>query len=535
MKPIRKLPLVGRLLKRRRPLNRVYRGIDSSRRRAPFLFYIIRLLFRAIAKTQHSEVEVIGLENIPPDGSVFLVGNHPNSFLDYFNLLTVIRHPLATAAKDTITNLPFLGSLLKNHGLMIPVSRAQDREESGISEEERQRTNEQMVRETVELLVTGRLFNIYAEGRSTDSRKLNRIRLGFMALALQAEKQFNFKLNLRIVPYGYYYDRINKFQSAACVIFGRPFKIKNLVTLPDDFQSMTPRERSALEKKIMVSGKNRLKQDIENIIISIEKPQLENLIDEAVLLYVKSPIKYMGPYENVREKYMLSKTVAESIQNADGDNEGKAALRRLNRLLQEYHKKLQVARLLDAQVRREYTMASVSSHLRALIRGLIYLPLIFYGFIVNYIPRLAGRFTRYWIIQIKKKEKVDGDEKAIIAAFVTVLVTYPLWGALIYFLIGHFLGTVTEALSRSVHFFHTPGALLAAATGYLATGGALTGVYLMARLWRFSLHHGGRLKIALFFFKDALLQIFRRRKLQRLRELRHEIIDTLDFIIGDYT
>ena len=532
MSIISKIPVIGRLLQRDPTPARAYRGIDSVRRRAGFLHAPVRALFRTIARTQHTEIETIGLENVPPDGCVFLVGNHPNSFLDYFNLITVIRHPVGTAAKDTLTSLPIIGRILKNHMMMIPVARVQDKAETGVSDEERTAANAQMMHDAVEQLVHGRLFNIYAEGRSTDSRSLNRIKLGFIALAMQAEREFNYRLNLRIVPYGYYYDRINKFQSSACVIFARPFKIRHLVDLPEDFLALSPREQSTLEKKIMLAGKQRLQAEIESLIINIPDRTLVSLIDDVTALYVLTPIKYMGPYQNVREKYILNKLVAETIQAAHKDENGRKRLAELRRLLSEYRGALSAARLNDAIVRREFTFVSVGYHVRALLEGVLFLPLTLYGYLANYLPRLAGRLMRYWVIDVKKRAKVDGDEQAIVAAFATGLITYPILGTLIYFLLRRLAPWIAGLPEEA------PAVLLrlwaGGHPGWFAGVGMLAAIYLMGRLWRFSLRYGARLRQALVFLWDGLRRIFGGERMRRLREKRHEIVDAVDFLIGDF-
>ena len=532
MSIISRIPIIGRMLEPNRTPARSYHGIDSVRRRAGILHAPARALFRTIALTQHTEIETIGLENVPPDGCVFLVGNHPNSFLDYFNLITVIRHPVGTAAKDTITSLPIIGGILKNHMMMIPVSRVQDKAETGATDEERLAANEKMMRDAVEQLVHGRLFNIYAEGRSTDSRSLNRIKLGFIALAMQAEREFNYRLNLRIVPYGYYYDRINKFQSSVCVIFGRPFKIRHLVEMPEDFLSLSAREQSALEKKIMIAGKQRLQGEIEKLIINIPDRTLVSLIDDITALYVLTPIKYMGPYQNVREKYILNKLVAETIQAAHKDEDGRKRLAELRRLLSEYRGALSAARVSDAVVRREFTAASVGYHLRALLEGVLFLPLTLYGYLANYLPRLAGRLMRYWVIDVRKRAKVDGDEQAIVAAFTTGLITYPILGTLIYFLLRAFAPWVAalpdEVPAASIRLW------VGAHPGWFAGTAMILAIYLMGRLWRFSLRYGARLRQALMFLWDGMLRIFGGERMRRLREKRHEVLDAVDFLIGDF-
>ncbi len=539
MNPVEKLPFIGRLFqKKTRSEARIYRGIESVRRNAKPLFYLIRAFFRMVIRTQHNEIRAIGLENIPPDGSVLLAGNHPNSFLDYFNLLNVVRHPVGTAAKDTITKWFLLGPILRDHMLMVPISRKMDHDDnSDMSEDARRASNAGSLKEAVELLVKGRLLNIFVEGRSTDSRKLNKLKLGFMYIAIQAEKEFNFDLNLRIVPYGFYYSRINKFQSSVCVIFGRPIKLKDLTDMPEDFLGLPEADRATVEKKIMVSGKQRVADAIEDIIISIGDKHLIDLVDDATALYTLSPMKYMGPYGNIREQYRLSKILADSLMAANKEESGQERLANLKKMMSQYRKSIKSLGLRDAIVRREHTYAELGYHLRVLLTGLLYSPLIVYGFVFNYLPRVAGRFMRYLVIEVQKRPRVDGDEQAMIAAVVVALLSYPLLGVLVYFGVKTYaLAPLADGL-RAV-FVHSESFAPAdwLTTGWTwisATMGALS-VYLMARLWRFSLYHGQRLKDAVYWLGDFMIEVFRGDSVRELRKQRYEIIDTIDFIIGDY-
>lgn len=539
MNPVSQLPVIGRFFRRsapERPRSRTYYGIDSLRRKAKPLFFFIRAFFRAAIRTQHREIRAIGLENIPPDGSVLLVGNHPNSFLDYFNLLNVIRHPMATAAKDTITNWPLLGPLLRDHMLMVPISRRMDHNDGeGLSEEDRRKQNEGSLREAVELLVRGRLFNIFVEGRSTDSRKLNKLKLGFMYIALQAEKEFNFNLNLQMVPYGFYYSRINKFQSSVCVIFGKPVKLKNLIAdVYDDFLALSESERSQIEKKLMVAGKERIARDIEDIIISIPDKHLVDLIDDATAVYTLTPAKYMGQFGNIREKYRLSKILADCVVSASRTDRGRERLEKLRRSMVQYRKDLRSAGLRDALIRREHTWAELGYFLRVLVQGLLLSPLLLIGYGTNFLPRLAGRFMRYSVIDIQKRPKVDGDEQAMIAATVTALIVYPLVGLGVALGLASFAGQAVDTGLRALFAFPQPADLVAAYWHYIAAGAGILTTVLMPRLWRFSVFYGQQLKNALYWIGDFFAELIRGSEVRRLREKRYEVVDAVDFLIGDY-
>ncbi len=538
MNPVSQLPLIGRFFRRpaeERPRSRTYYGIDSLRRKAKPLFFLIRAFFRAAIRTQHREIRAIGLENIPPDGSVLLVGNHPNSFLDYFNLLNVIRHPMATAAKDTITNWPLLGPILRHHMLMVPISRRMDHNDGDISEEDRRKQNEDSLRESVELLVRGRLFNIFVEGRSTDSRKLNKLKLGFMYIALQAEKEFNFNLNLQLVPYGFYYSRINKFQSSVCVIFGKPVKLKNLIAdVPDDFLALSESERSQIEKKLMVAGKERITRDIEDIIISIPDKHLVDLIDDTTAVYALTPAKYMGPFGNIREKYRLSKILADTVVGASRTDRGRERLEKLRRTIVQYRKDLRSSGLRDALIRREHTWAELGYFTRVLFQGLLLSPVLLAGYVTNFLPRMAGRFMRYSVIDIQKRPKVDGDEQAMIAATVTALFVYPLVGVGVALGLALFAGEAVSSALRALFTFPQPADLVAGHWNAIAAVAGAAAAVLMPRLWRFSVFYGQQLKNALYWIGDFFAELVRGSEVRRLREKRYEIVDATDFLIGDY-
>lgn len=115
---------------------------------------------------------------------------------------------------------------------------------------------------------------------------------------------------------------------------------------------------------------------------------------------------------------------------------------------------------------------------------------------------------RYWVIVVKKREKVDGDEQAIIGALLAVIVTYPLWAFLIYYFTTRHLLTFFTNLAKSFGV-SGPGFVTQNFSTLFSAFYILFTICLMARLWRFSLKH--------------------------LRELRHKIIDIMDFIIGDYS
>ncbi|MCB1170490.1 MAG: 1-acyl-sn-glycerol-3-phosphate acyltransferase [Leptospiraceae bacterium] len=535
-----RIPVLGRLFGKKKEgySYRVYRSIHSKRRKAGIFYFPFRWLFRTAAKIQHAEIDVIGLENIPPDGSVLLVGNHPNSFLDYFNLLTVVRHPIATAAKDTLTKVPVFGPLMRDHALFIPIARKQDQALTKVSEEERKQANDQSIQLLVDHLVDGRLFNIYAEGRSTDSRKLNKIKLGFMFAVIQAEKQFNFRLNLKIVPYGYYYDRINKFQSSVCLIFGKPFRIRDLVDLPPDYMELSESKRNDLEKRIMVEGKRKLEAEINDLIISINDLSLIDIIDEATALLILTPVKYMNSFGNIKEKYRLSKNLSDGFQRAAKTDDGRKRLDTLKDTVRAYRKKLKDAGLRDAVVRRERSKSAMGFGILSILQGLLFMPLIIPGYLTSFLPRRMAGLMRKYVIDIKKKPRVDGDEQAVLGAFFTSIFNYPALAGLTYWALGRFAWPPLQSWAAQWPEQTFPAGTIAYVLGNhpgLAAGGVAVFVFFfLIWLWGFAIRRGRRLRTGLRWFGDMMVSVLRERKLEPFREMRYQIIDEIDGILEDY-
>lgn len=535
-----RIPVLGKLFGKKKEgySYRVYRSIHSQRRKARIFYYPFRWLFRTASRIQHAEISVIGLENIPPDGSVLLVGNHPNSFLDYFNLLTVVRHPIATAAKDTITGVPVVGALMRDHALFVPIARKQDHATTKVPEEVRKEQNDKSIQLLVDHLVDGRLFNIYAEGRSTDSRKLNKIKLGFMFAVIQAEKQFNFRLNLKIVPYGYYYDRINKFQSSVCLIFGKPFRIRDLVDLPEDYMALSESKRNDLEKRIMVEGKRRLEADINDLIISINDLSLIDIIDEATALLILTPVKYMNAFGNIKEKYRLSKNLSDGFQRAARTEEGRSRLETLKDTIRAYRKKLKTAGLRDATVRREESKAAAGFGMASILQGILLMPLIIPGYITSFLPRRVAGLMRKYVVDIKKLGRVDGDEQAVLWAFYTSLINYPAISILIYWALKTFAWPPLLAWASQWPEQTFPAGTLAYVLGNhpsLSAGAvAVFSFFFLIWLWGFAIRRGRRFRDGLRWLGDSLTSTFRARKLEPFREMRYQIIDEIDSILEDH-
>lgn len=524
------LPIIRKVARIPHEPAREFHGISSQRRKAPFMFYPVRALFRRIALVHHSEIETLGSENIPPDGAVLLTGNHPNSFMDFFNLVTAVRHPVATAAKDTLLRVPFFGPIVKRWGLFVPMARKIDYSGDEMKEEIRREANIQALKNSVDMISSGRIYNIYVEGRSSGNRRLDKIKLGFMQMVIEAEKEFNFNLNLKIVPYGYYYDQINKFRSRVCVIFGKPFRLKDLFDFPEDFLSLPPAEKARIEKKLLIAGRDRVRDSIEDIIISIRRPELVDLIDNANAVYVLSPNKFSNEIGNIREKYARAKEVADALQIAEESREGHLELLKLRSLIKEYRDALEYSGYSDAVVRRIFDWNGFSETVSSFIKGVLWLPVILFSFAGNAIIYVVSQYRRHK--KVARAKAVDGDETAVLTGVFAALFTYTAYFiALSIWLSISGFSLLSSALDFEITSQINNSVILKVITSIVI---ATIPVYFFGRTWRFALKRYENLKSSFFWLRDITRAYIAGSKIILLKEKRYRVIDQIDRIVNRY-
>ncbi len=183
-----------------------------------FLTLVTRVFFRS--------VEVSGLENVPADGPVIFVGNHPNSLLDPVLVITTCRRPVAFAAKETLFKGP-LNPFLKALGA-VPIKRRQDQvpgaaEDAPAADAPARVDNSEAFSALHAVLEGGGAFGIFPEGISHTRPELAPLKTGAARIALGAADK---GVPVRIVPVGLTYRRRDRMRSRVLVQFGPPLVVE---------------------------------------------------------------------------------------------------------------------------------------------------------------------------------------------------------------------------------------------------------------------------------------------------------------------
>lgn len=176
---------------------------------------VLRLLFRRALRIFFRRIELAGAENVPENGPVVFVVNHPNSLVDPLLLLCFAPRRVSFLAKAPLFRMPVVGWVVRAFG-SIPVHRRQD-EGTDVSK------NRETFDAARTLLAGGGTLALFPEGASHDAPRLLPMKTGAARIALGAAARMGGGLS--IVPTGLFYTRKGTFRSAALVLFGPPLAV----------------------------------------------------------------------------------------------------------------------------------------------------------------------------------------------------------------------------------------------------------------------------------------------------------------------
>jgi 1-acyl-sn-glycerol-3-phosphate acyltransferase len=176
---------------------------------------VIRKLIVAIVRFSlriyFRQIEVVGLEHVPPKTPVIFVLNHPNALVDPVFLLCLAPRRVSFLAKAPLFKTPLLGTFVRALD-SLPVYRRQD-EGADVSR------NTETFAAARKLLASGGTIGICPEGVSHNEPRLRTIKTGAARIALGAISTGEVH-DLKIVPAGLYYTAKTSFRSEALLYFG---------------------------------------------------------------------------------------------------------------------------------------------------------------------------------------------------------------------------------------------------------------------------------------------------------------------------
>lgn len=369
----------------------------------------------------HKKIVVTGLENIPMDKPVIFAVNHQNALMDPMAL--VCTNKLQTIwltradvfkGKAAIAFLKFLK--------MIPVYRIRDGKENLAN-------NEQIFNLVTEAFESGQSAALFPEAAHSGKRQMLSHKKAIPRIALEAEAKNDFKLQLKLVPVGIFYDHYWKLNRTVIVQYGEPIDLdaykdryaenqqNSMLVLRDEIYG----KLAPLTLQINSTGHYALYEDIR-MIAGKEFAKRKRLSKNPVLQLFKS------------EQELIARV--EALEKADP---GKFLL--IKDEVNAYVRTLKKTGVTDDHVRMAYE-TSLLSFLFRMAASLLTFPLFAAGFLFSAIP--------YYIPRLFITPKLK--DKAFVSSFhfALGLVLYPLFYLAESILTGLLTGSVPIAAAAMV-------------------------------------------------------------------------------------
>lgn len=205
-------------------------------------------------RLSYSKVQVVGLENIPKDGSVIFAPNHCNALMDAMVILRTRKEPTVYGARADLFENPFLASFL-TFLKIVPMIRQRDGIRKVIK-------NLDIQEDIITVLEDNVPFCMFAEGTHRAKRSLLPVGKGVFRIAVAAAQRFD--KPVYVVPVGLEYSDYFRFGGTSLVQFGEPVNVTEYIAArPEAGDAEHYRELTAI-LKVRMSGLITYIPDDEN-------------------------------------------------------------------------------------------------------------------------------------------------------------------------------------------------------------------------------------------------------------------------------
>ena len=208
-------------------------------------YRVLAWFLRVVTRVFFRQVEIAGLEHVPPDGPVLFAGNHPNSLIDPILIITTCGRKVHFAAKDSLFKGRIMRAVLRGLGA-VPVARKDDHDGKPRTAPttperpaaERSSTNDAAFDAMFAVLGDGGAIGIFPEGLSHDESQLAKLKTGAARLAIGGATKN--QLPITIVPCGLTFIHPKRFRSRVLVQYGPPIVVQPGTSMdPDTVRKVT--------------------------------------------------------------------------------------------------------------------------------------------------------------------------------------------------------------------------------------------------------------------------------------------------------
>lgn len=334
------------------------------------LYILLKNLFRITLRIFFRRITIKNRDLLLSQGPLIVVSNHPNTLMDPVVTASFMKQEVFFLAKSSFFR-PGWQAWLLHKLFMIPVYRREDVGDNASGQ------NTDTFEKCYEFLANKGTLMVFPEGNSFMQRRLRPLKTGTARIALGAEAQRGFNLDLKIVPVGLNYSAPSKFRSEVFVQVGAPIIVANFKIgyAEDNFK--------AAQRLTEV-----IKEQLEALIIHTDSEEEDSLVRQVEAVYQDHLVKELDLADTEpEEKFLITKGIVQSIKYFEThDPERVHALRAS---LKEYlvhleNLGLRSQGLNDAPKAGQVAWGTVQTVLYLVLGFPVYL----FGLLHNYLPYL---------------------------------------------------------------------------------------------------------------------------------------------------
>lgn len=220
----------------------------------------------------YKRVAVFGLENIPKNKPVLLLGNHQNALLDPLLIAVSIKGFAHYLTRAAVFKKSFVAQLLKTFQL-IPIYRIRDGYKT-------LKNNEAIIAKTVAILNNNETVVMFPEGSHCLERRVRPLSKGFTRIVFQLLEE-NPESDLQLIPVGFNYESPTDCPDKVSILFGKPIAAKHFISENKNEATLKLKEQvsSALQKlttHIPTENYEQTLKKIEDLQVDFTKPESIN-------------------------------------------------------------------------------------------------------------------------------------------------------------------------------------------------------------------------------------------------------------------
>ncbi|TYP93784.1 1-acyl-sn-glycerol-3-phosphate acyltransferase [Fodinibius salinus] len=313
--------------------------MDTNIRGWTFTHWWVRPVVKVWFGLYHQSVSYSGQDHINWDHPIIFAPNHQNAFSDALCLILPTSYtnnrfiyPLIRA--DAFGNNAALDWVLTTFHMM-PVYRPRDR--VNIKEK-----NDAVFQGCYDVLSQKRNLLIHPEGNCIAEKRVRPFKKGIARIALGAEQQYDFNLNLDIIPTGINYRDITEPRKGIHVQFGEPLSVANY---QKQYNEHRPSALSQLTGDIQ--------KGVEQLTVNIQDRQHYEFLNHIMTVARSAHVDFAGRSHYSKEEVVQNKAIAHfTDDNPNTITELKNYWRSLSELLDKYKLSFGLPLVVDQSVGR---------------------------------------------------------------------------------------------------------------------------------------------------------------------------------------